>query len=161
MLSIDYLVTTLIVVLLPGTGVLYTLSVGLLQGGRASLAAAFGCTLGITPHLLASILGLTAVLHFSAVVFQVIKFIGVAYLLYLAWAMWKDSSQMSFGQAGQGESPWRIIVKAILINCLNPKLTLFFLAFIPQFIDQEWVSFWPDPPFPEPPSGPSDSGRYP
>jgi threonine/homoserine/homoserine lactone efflux protein len=139
-MSIEFLVTTLIVVALPGTGVIYTLAAGLTRGARAATLAAFGCTLGIVPHVTASIAGLAALLHASALAFQVLKYLGVLYLFYMAWQMWRDTGALSVDTAGtNGEQPphrpMRIIVAGILINLLNPKLTLFFFAFMPQFVD--------------------------
>ena len=134
MFSPEFLLTSLIVVLIPGTGTVYTVSTGLFYGPRASLAAAVGCTLGIVPHLLASILGLSFVLHMSALVFQGLKYAGAAYLLYLAWAMWRDRGALSFGSASPERSARQIVVRAIWLNLLNPKLTLFFFAFLPLAI---------------------------
>ena len=132
--SLDFLLTALIVVLIPGTGVVYTLSVALLLGFRASVWAALGCTLGIVPHLFASILGLTAVMHLSALAFQALKYAGAAYLIYLAWNLWRDTGALGIREnAGESRSG-DIVLKAVLLNLLNPKLTLFFLAFLPQFI---------------------------
>jgi threonine/homoserine/homoserine lactone efflux protein len=138
-MSIEFLITTLIVVLLPGTGVIYTLAAGLTQGARAAGLAAFGCTLGIVPHVAASVLGLAALMHTSALAFQTLKYLGVLYLVYMAWQMWRDSGPLALDTARTGElnqrKPARIIGAGILINLLNPKLTLFFLAFMPQFVD--------------------------
>ncbi len=134
MFSTEFLLTSLIVVLIPGTGVIYTVSTGLFHGWRASIAAAFGCTVGIIPHLLASILGLSFILHMSAVVFQGLKFAGVIYLLYLAWAMWHEKGALKFDAISSKSTPWQIVMKAILLNILNPKLSIFFLAFLPLFI---------------------------
>ena len=133
-MSTEFLITSLIVVLLPGTGVIYTITVGLFQGWKPSIFAALGCTAGITPHLAASVLGLATILHMSAIAFQVIKFLGVAYLLYLAWSMWKETGAMNLENDESGTTGWHIAVKGLLINILNPKLSLFFLAFLPQFI---------------------------
>ena len=138
--SPEFLLTSLIVVLVPGTGTVYTVSTGLFYGPRASLAAAVGCTLGIVPHLLASILGLSFVLHMSAVVFQGLKFAGALYLLYLAWAMWRDRGALSFGSAPPERSARQVIVRAVLLNLLNPKLTLFFFAFLPLAISPDAAS---------------------
>ena len=124
----------MIVVLLPGAGVLYTLATGLGLGARASLLAAFGCTIGILPHMLASIFGLAALLHASASAFNAIKYAGVVYLLYLAWGMLKEGGTLSVKPDRQARSASRIIFDAIAINSLNPKLSIFFLAFLPQFI---------------------------
>ncbi|CCN46651.1 Putative threonine efflux protein [Vibrio nigripulchritudo MADA3029] len=135
MISMEFLLTSLIVVLIPGTGVIYTISAGLFQGRKASIAASFGCTLGIIPALLACVLGLSAILHTSALAFQVVKYIGVAYLLYLAWGMWRSSSEgeMTFAKSNE-VSFKKIAIQGCLINILNPKLSLFFLAFLPQFV---------------------------
>jgi threonine/homoserine/homoserine lactone efflux protein len=135
MVSTEFLITSLILVLIPGTGVIYTLSTGLFQGLRASFAAAFGCTLGIVPSMLASIFGLAVILNTSALAFQVVKFAGVAYLLYLAWCMWTETGGLTLGKKeAQNINLFQVALKGCLINVLNPKLTLFFLAFLPQFI---------------------------
>ena len=135
MFTTEFLITSFIVVLIPGTGVVFTVSTGLSQGRRASLFASIGCTLGIVPHLLATVLGLAAVMHTSALAFQTLKYAGVAYLFYLAVVTWRDRSPM-VAQAvpGRGGS-LGLVVKAFLLNILNPKLTIFFLAFMPQFVE--------------------------
>jgi threonine/homoserine/homoserine lactone efflux protein len=137
MISLEFLVTSLVVVLIPGTGVIYTVSTALLQGRRASVYAALGCTAGIVPHLLATVLGLAAVMHASALAFQVLKYAGVAYLFYLAYATWRDKSGFVVEAGAAPKSAAAVAVKAILLNILNPKLTIFFLAFLPQFVDAQ------------------------
>lgn len=134
MVSLEFLMTSLVVVLIPGTGVLYTVATGLFIGKRASVFAAIGCTLGIIPALLASALGLAAVFHTSAIAFQLVKYIGAAYLLYLAWQMWRSSSSLSVANEGSNNGYLDVMVKGFLLNILNPKLSIFFLAFLPQFI---------------------------
>jgi threonine/homoserine/homoserine lactone efflux protein len=134
MISNEFLITALVVVLVPGTGVIYTVSNGLFQGWRASVFAAFGCTAGIVPHLLASILGLSVILHMSAVAFQVIKMVGVGYLFFLAYSMWRDTGVLKINRENARPRAWNIGIKGFLINILNPKLSLFFLAFLPQFV---------------------------
>lgn len=134
MLSTEFLITSLVVVLIPGTGVLYTVATGLFVGKRASVFAALGCTLGIVPALLASVFGLAAVFHTSALAFQVVKYIGAAYLLYLAWQMWKSSGPLSVNQGDASPQYMAIVLKGFLMNILNPKLSIFFLAFLPQFV---------------------------
>jgi threonine/homoserine/homoserine lactone efflux protein len=133
--SIEFLITSLIVVASPGTGVLYTLGTGLSRGSRASVIAAFGCTLGIVPHMAAAILGLAAILHTSAVAFQTFKYLGVAYLLYMAWNALREHGALRVEHNVDARSAVQVTVTAILINILNPKLSIFFLAFLPQFID--------------------------
>ena len=130
----SFLLTTLIVVATPGTGVLYTLAVALTRGSRASVAAAFGCTLGIVPHMTAAMLGLAAVLHTSALAFAALKYCGVAYLLYMAWQALREQGALSIDTSTSPRSSARVIVTGFLINILNPKLSIFFLAFLPQFI---------------------------
>jgi threonine/homoserine/homoserine lactone efflux protein len=140
MFTAEFLMTSLVVVLIPGTGVIFTVSTGLSQGRRASFFAALGCTLGIVPHLLATVLGLAAVMHTSALAFEALKYAGVAYLFYLAFITWRDRSPM-VTQAVQGQGGARgLVVKAFLLNILNPKLTIFFLAFIPQFVEPSATS---------------------
>ena len=147
-LTTEFLLTATIVVLIPGTGVVYTLSTALLSGFRAGIAAAIGCTLGIVPHLLASLFGLAALLHASAIAFQTLKWVGIAYLLYLAWGMWRQSGAIVLGSRNaapggtderSGANPsstlFATAARGILINILNPKLSIFFLAFLPQFVD--------------------------
>ena len=135
-MSPEFLITALVVVLVPGTGVLYTLSVALLQGARASVAAAFGCTLGILPHLTASVLGVAALLHASALAFQAVKIAGVIYLLYLAWGLWRDRGALAAPEDTEapGRGLVRTAVRGTLINILNPKLSVFFLALLPPFL---------------------------
>ena len=135
MITLEFLITSLIVVLIPGTGVIFTVSTGVVQGRRASIYAALGCTLGIVPHLLATVLGLAAVLHASALAFQILKYAGVAYLFYVAYATWRDKSAFAVDGTMSKISAAGLVVKAFLLNILNPKLTIFFLAFLPQFVE--------------------------
>jgi threonine/homoserine/homoserine lactone efflux protein len=130
----SFLLTSLIVVASPGTGVLYTLAVALAQGSRASVAAAFGCTLGILPQMVGAMLGLAAILHTSALAFAALKWCGVAYLLYMAWQALRETGALAIKAEPSQKSDRRVIVTAILINILNPKLSIFFYAFLPQFI---------------------------
>ena len=136
-MTLSFLLTSLIVVASPGTGVLYTLAAALTRGPRASLAAAFGCTLGIVPHMCAAMLGLAAVLHTSALAFATLKWGGVLYLLYMAWQALRESGALAVDGKVSERSSGRVIVTGFLINILNPKLSIFFLAFLPQFIAAE------------------------
>jgi threonine/homoserine/homoserine lactone efflux protein len=136
-MSWEFLITSFIVVASPGTGVLYTLAAGLSRGSRASIVAAFGCTVGIVPHMAAAIMGLAALLHTSALAFQVFKYLGVAYLLYMAWNTLRESGTLSVQKEVGSRSDVQVTVEAILINILNPKLSIFFLAFLPQFVSVE------------------------
>lgn len=133
-LSIAFLLTTLVVVITPGTGVVYTLAAGLSHGRRASVVAAFGCTLGIVPHLAATITGLSALLHTSAAAYATVKYLGVGYLLFMAWSMLRDKEALTVEREGGPRPALRVIGSGVLINVLNPKLTMFFVAFLPQFV---------------------------
>ena len=133
-MSIDFLITSLIVVVSPGTGVLFTLAAGLSRGSRASVVAAFGCTLGIVPHMAAAIMGLAALFHTSALAFQTLKYLGVAYLLYMAWSALREHGALKIEREVGTRSAMQVITSAILINILNPKLSIFFFAFLPQFV---------------------------
>ncbi|TSH98399.1 LysE family translocator [Verticiella sediminum] len=133
-MTLEFFLTSLVIVASPGTGAIYTVAAGLAGGVRASLIAAFGCTLGIVPHALAAISGLAALLHTSAPAFQILKYLGVAYLLYMAWAMFRARGVLSLNDEVKGRSARQVIVSAVFINLLNPKLSIFFFAFLPQFV---------------------------
>jgi threonine/homoserine/homoserine lactone efflux protein len=133
-MSVGFWLTSLVIAATPGTGVLYTVAAGIARGRKASVAAAVGCTLGIVPHLAAAIFGAAALLRASGVAFDILKYAGVAYLLYMAWRTMRETGELAVAQAAP-RSPLHIIVSAVLINLLNPKLTLFFFAFLPQFVD--------------------------
>ncbi len=133
-MSVTFLITSLVIVATPGTGALYTIAAGMSRGTRASLIAAAGCTLGIVPHLAAAITGTAALLCASGLAFQAVKFLGVAYLLYMAWSTWRDKSILSVEPDVAPRSTARVIRSAVLINLLNPKLTIFLFAFLPQFV---------------------------
>ncbi len=139
-MNVEFLLTSIVVILLPGTGVLYTLAVGLGQGMKPSIVAAFGCTLGIVPHVFASIVGLAAILHASALAFQIVKFLGVAYLFYMAWSILRQGGALKISEENTETASARIVLNGILLNLLNPKLSLFFLAFLPQFVPAETQS---------------------
>lgn len=133
-MSIEFLLTTFVIVATPGTGAIFTVAAGLSRGTRASIVAAIGCTLGIIPHMIAAITGLAAVMHTSALAFQTVKYLGVAYLIYMAWSTWRDGTVLTVDAEATEKSVSRMILSGILINLLNPKLTMFFFAFLPQFV---------------------------
>lgn len=134
-MSPEFLLTTLVIVASPGTGVVYTLSAGLSQGARASVLAALSCALGIVPHVAAAVLGLAALLHASALAFNLVKYAGIAYLLYMAWMSLRESGPLRMDKAsGPPRSGARILLDGVLVNILNPKLSIFFVAFLPQFM---------------------------
>lgn len=135
-MSVEFLLTSLIVALIPGTGVVYTVSSALVGGWRRGLVASVGCTLGIVPHVLAAMLGLSGIMQAGSVAFEVVRYAGVAYLVFMGIAMIRDAGNLPLDD---GEAPadpaGRIVRRGVLLNLLNPKLTLFFFAFLPQFLD--------------------------
>lgn len=133
-MSPEFLLTSLIIVASPGTGAIYSIAAGLARGGKASVVAAFACTLGIVPHLIAAMMGLAALLHASAVAYEIVKYAGVAYLLWMAWQTLKEQGALKVETKADPRSFWRVMVDGIAINVLNPKLSIFFVAFLPQFI---------------------------
>jgi threonine/homoserine/homoserine lactone efflux protein len=135
-MSPEFWITTFIVVASPGTGAVYTIATGLGRGGKASVVAAFACTLGIVPHLLAAMMGLSALLHTSALLYDTVKYAGVAYLLWMAWQTLQERGAMRIDGDASPRSVWRVMVDGIALNLLNPKLSIFFVAFLPQFTDK-------------------------
>ncbi|TCR69742.1 LysE family translocator [Bosea sp. BK604] len=139
-MSPEFLLTSLIIVASPGTGAIYTIAAGLTRGSRASVVAAFACTLGIVPHLLAAMMGLAALLHASALAYEIVKYAGVAYLLFMAWQTLREQGALKVETRADPRSALRVLVDGILINLLNPKLSIFFVAFLPQFIAADEAS---------------------
>jgi threonine/homoserine/homoserine lactone efflux protein len=135
-MSIEFLLTSLVVVLIPGTGVIYTVSSSISGGWRRGLFAAVGCTLGIVPHILAALLGLSAIMQTGAVVFEVVRWAGVAYLIFIGISMIRNAGTLPLDDGNVSDDTMnRVIWRGILLNVLNPKLTVFFFAFLPQFLD--------------------------
>ena len=132
-MSIEFLLTALVIVASPGTGALYTIAAGLGRGRRAGILAAFASTLGIVPHLIAAMLGIAAVLHASPLAYDLVRYGGVAYLLFMAWQTLKANGALRV-EASAETSVRKVLIEGILINLLNPKLSIFFVAFLPQFI---------------------------
>jgi threonine/homoserine/homoserine lactone efflux protein len=134
-MGFEFYLTCLVLVLTPGTGMIYTFMCALSQGRRGAILGALGSTFSILPHILAAILGLAAVLHASAVAFQAIKWIGVAYLLYIGWKTWKDTNLFDLKDGVKQTSSAKLIWQGVLGSVLNPKLSLFFMALLPQFVN--------------------------
>lgn len=135
-MSPEFLLTALIVCIVPGIGVVYTLSATLGAGFRAGIMASVGCTIATVLHLVVALSGLAAVLYTSAILFQAIKYAGVAYLIWMAWAILGDRGSLSV-KAAEPQPAWVVVRRGIALNILNPKLPLFFIAFLPQFLPDE------------------------
>ena len=134
MSTYTFLITSLIIILIPGTGVIYTVSVGMTEGRKRSIIAALGCTAGIIPHLCVSIALSSLLMHMNTTVFTIIKYAGVLYLLYLGMGMIFNKEKIQFDHVQTEHSAPAIIRRGVLINLLNPKLTLFFFSFLPQYV---------------------------
>lgn len=130
----EFLLTSFIIVATPGTGAIYTIAAGLSRGARAGVLAAFASTLGIVPHVLAAMMGLAALLHASALAFDIVKYAGVAYLLWMAWQMIRGTGSLAITTDQTPRSIRRVLVDGLALNLLNPKLSIFFVAFLPQFM---------------------------
>ncbi|MGJ8529042.1 LysE family translocator [Maritalea sp.] len=134
-MTFEYFMTCMVVILIPGTGMVYAVAMAIAQGWRTGIVAAFASTLGIVPHMIAAITGLAVLMHTSALAFQIVKYVGVAYLLYLAWQTLRSSGPIKLDDSPKENVPLKkVIVSGIAINSLNPKLSIFFLAFLPQFV---------------------------
>lgn len=135
-MTVEFLLTSLVVVVIPGTGVLYTVSSAIGGGWRIGLFAAIGCTLGIVPHLLAALLGLSGIMQAGAVAFEVLRYAGVAYLIFMGISILREGGALQLGGDDAPSGSMALVVRrGILLNLLNPKLTVFFFAFLPQFLD--------------------------
>ena len=135
-MTLEFWITTFIVVASPGVGAIYTIAAGLSRGSRAAVIAALACTVGIVPHLLAAMMGLAALLHTSALLYDSVKYAGVAYLLFMAWQTLREHGALKVETGTAPRSMAGVMVDGILVNILNPKLTIFFVAFLPQFMDK-------------------------
>ena len=138
---LEFVMTSMLVVLVPGIGVIYTVSIAVAGGQAAGLCAALGCTLGIVPHLLVAFLGLSGMMQFGATVFELVRWAGVAYLMWMGVGLLRDRGGIAFDAAASGETEGqvragasRVVMRGVLVNLLNPKLTAFFFAFLPQFV---------------------------
>lgn len=145
-MSVAFWITSLVIVATPGTGALFTIAAGIARGRRASLVAAAGCTLGIVSHLAAAIAGAAALLHASGVAFQALKILGVLYLLWMAWSTWRDHGALGVTADATPRSSARVVGSAVLVNLLNPKLTIFFVScpsLCPPGAATPWATCWP------------------
>ncbi len=128
---------TILLVLLPGPNLLFILGAGISGGRRTALAAAVGVELGTLVHVIAAAVGLSAVLQTSATAFATVKYLGVAYLVYLGVRALRAPHLDEPGPRPEPQSTLSAVRRGVLVNVLNPKVALFFLAFLPQFIDTD------------------------
>lgn len=135
MISLSFITTSLLIILLPGVGAIYTLSTGLTLGKGKGVVAAIGCTLSIIPHLCLGIIGIFIVTLLNPRIIFSLQILGGCYLIYLGLKMIISTNDIELTNTSLRTKNSKIIIQAILINLLNPKLTLFFLSFLPQFLD--------------------------
>jgi threonine/homoserine/homoserine lactone efflux protein len=132
-----FTVATLLLALTPGPDIIYVIIRGAAQGPKAGLAAALGLVVGVLGHTAFCIIGLTTLLATSMVAFTSFKLMGAAYLIYLGARMWMISCALDLSANENIKPLISIFRQTILMNLINPKVALFFLAFLPQFVDPE------------------------
>ena len=120
----------------PGPDMIYVITRGMAHGRKAGMLSAIGVVCGILVHTTAAALGLTLILQTSAFAFLSIKFIGAAYLLYLGIKAWRNKSTFQLQPSSVNANSRTLFWQGVLSNVLNPKIAVFFLAFLPQFVDQ-------------------------
>ena len=122
-------------IITPGPDMIYVITRGISQGRKAGMISAIGVTLGILVHTIFAACGLAIILRTSALAFLAVKFAGAGYLIYLGVKTIKDKSDFKFNRDRPKDGIRKIFVQGILSNVLNPKIALFFLAFLPQFVN--------------------------
>lgn len=137
----NFIIASLIIILIPGTGVIYTVSTGLTKSKKASILAALGCTIGIVPHLCMSIALSSLLFEMGELAFEILKMAGALYLVYLGIGMIRSKTKIEFNQQQSQDKVAAIIYRGVFINLLNPKLTLFFFSFLPQYISSSSQSY--------------------
>lgn len=131
---IAFVFAAMLLTLMPGPDILFVLAQSMTQGKKAGVMTALGLCTGITVHTLAAALGISAIFYHSTTAFQIVKYAGAIYLLYLAWQAFKERKEGIGEQASVTLNYSALYKKGILMNILNPKVSLFFLAFLPQFV---------------------------
>jgi len=123
-------------ILAPGPDMLYVITRGVTQRRKAGMLSAVGVICGILVHTTAAAFGLTLILQTSAFAFLMVKYIGAIYLIYIGIKAWRDKSTFSLQTSNSGVSFQKVFWQGVLSNVLNPKIAIFFLAFLPQFVDR-------------------------
>ncbi|GHG00607.1 lysine transporter LysE [Deinococcus piscis] len=133
-----FAVAVLVAIAVPGPDALLVLGNTLSHGKRGGVLTALGVCLGYGVHILAALLGLTAIVLASATLFGAVKLIGAAYLMYLGIQTWRQRGHLELGDAERPHrTPWQLLQQGFLGNALNPKAVLFFMAVLPQFVRPE------------------------
>lgn len=130
-----FLATALVLTATPGPDNLMVLSMGMSRGRRAGIAFGLGCALGCLSHTLLAVIGISALVAASPVAFTLLKLAGGAYLVWMGVQAWRHAGAVRVSGAGGDDTPLRqLFVKGLIANAINPKVVLFFLSFLPQFV---------------------------
>ena len=132
-----FIVASALLAIAPGPDVIYVLTRGIAQGPKAGIAAALGFATGCIFHTLLAALGIAALIRSSELAFDAVRYAGAAYLVWIGIQALRHRSAFSIGQAGEAKALAAIYRQSVIGNILNPKVTLFFLAFLPQFVDTQ------------------------
>lgn len=134
-IALSFLAAAVLLTLAPGPDNLLVLALGMARGSRAGVAFGLGCALGCLNHTLLAALGVSALIAASPLLFNLLRWLGAAYLIWLGLQTLRSSgAALLRPDAGDEASPWRLFRRGLLANALNPKVVLFFLAFLPQFV---------------------------
>lgn len=139
---IAFSLAALVLLIIPGPGVMYVVARSLGQGRRAGLVSALGLSTGVLVHVFAAVAGLSAILMTSATAFGVVKLLGAAYLIYLGIETLRSSPSAEAIETVQPRSMRRLFKDGVVVSALNPKIAVFFLAFLPQFTDPTRGPVW-------------------
>ena len=129
-----FLIASALLTIAPGPDIVYVLTRGIAQGRRAGLAAAFGFATGVIFHTALAALGIAALIRSSEFAFALVRYAGAAYLLYLGIRTLMSNSAVQLGRDQSTLALWTVYKQSVIGNVLNPKVTLFFLSFLPQFV---------------------------
>ena len=132
-----FAITSLIIEVTPGPNMAYLATLSLASGRRAGLAAVAGIALGLTVSAAAAAIGFALFIQNSAVLYEALRWGGVAYLLYLGWEGWQQEKKDEHSEADSGDLPRTAFLRALIVNMLNPKAAIFYIAVLPEFVAPE------------------------
>ncbi len=132
---IYFLLASITLTLMPGPDIIFVTTLSMTKGGKKGFLTALGLCTGLFVHTAAAAIGISAIIYHSALAFQILKYAGALYLFYLAWQVLKSSNTVCVEQNHINQSCLSLYKRGILMNLLNPKVSVFFLAFLPQFVE--------------------------
>lgn len=130
-----FLITSILLTLAPGPDIMYLLAKSLADGTKSGISLAFGLTTGLIFHTTLVIIGVATIIQQSPLAFSILKYTGAIYLLYLAWGAFHSQGNLKLNAVNNTTSFFKLYRRGLIMNVLNPKVLLFFLAFLPQFIN--------------------------